>query len=185
MDMDRRTALALLGAGVAATQLEAAQQHLHALAAKPQDYKLQFFTPAEHEVIDAVAEMILPADAHSPGAHDAKVAAYIDLVVAHSPAEVKANWKSRLAAFDALARQQHGQPFVALDGDRRAALVTQTARNEEHPSSPAEHFFAGVKSLTVASYYTTEIGLLKELGYKGNEVLASFPGCLHPPGTHR
>lgn len=184
MEMDRRRALALLGAGVAAARLEAAQQHLHALAAKPQEYKLQFFSTAEHELIDAVAGMIIPADAHSPGAHEAKVAAYIDLVVTHSPAGTKTNWKSRLAAFDALARQR-GKPFPALDAAGRAAVLNEVARNERQPSTLVEHFFVDVKHLTVSGYYSTEIGLRKELGYKGNEVLAGFPGCQHDPAAHK
>ena len=174
MDMDRRTALALLGAGVAAARLEAAQQHLHALQAKPQDYKLQFFTPPEHQLIDAVAEMILPADDHSPGARGAKVADYIDLVVANSPRETQTSWRARLAAFDELAKQRG-----------KVAALELAARNEANPSTPAEHFFVDLKALTVFGYYTTEIGLLRELGYKGNAALASFPGCRHQPGTHQ
>jgi hypothetical protein len=160
MEMDRRAALALLGAGMTASRLEAAP--------------LQFFSPAEHDLIDAVAELIIPADAHSPGAHEAKVAAYIDLVVAHSPAEVQANWRSRLAAFRELA-QQHGTQ----------AALEQAASKERNPSTPAEHLFVEVKRLTVSGYYTTELGLLQELGYKGNEVLGRFPGCPHKPGTHQ
>lgn len=184
MDMDRRTALALLGVGVAAARLEAVQQHLHALAARPRNYKLQFFSAAEHDLIDLVAEMIIPADAHSPGAREARVAAYIDLIVANSPDETKTKWKSRLAAFDALASQQ-GKSFPALDGPQRAAVLNQVAQSERNPSTPAEHFFADVKHLTVSGYYSTEIGLRNELGYKGNEVLASFPGCQHDPAVHK
>ncbi len=180
MEMDRRAALALMAAGVATARLHAAQQHLHALATKPQDYKLQFFTTAEHELLDTLAEMIIPADSHSPGAHEARVASYIDLVVASSPKQTQANWKSRLAAFDALARQE-GKPFQALDAAQRASLLTRVAQNERDPKTPAEHFFLDVKHLTVSGYYTTEIGLLKELGYKGNEALPSFPGCQHKP----
>ena len=174
MEMDRRAALVLLGAGVAAAHLEAAQQHLHALAAQPQDYRLQFFTPAEHELLDAVAAMIIPADAHSPGAHEAKVAAYIDLIVAFSPQDVQRNWKSRLAAFQEISRR----------GGTKAALA-EAARHEAKPSTPAEHFFVDAKRLTLAGYYTSEIGLLRELGYKGNEALASFPGCRHDPAAHK
>jgi hypothetical protein len=163
MEMDRRAALVLLGGGAAAAGLEAAQ---------PQP--LQFFSPAEYELIDAATELIIPADAHSPGAREAKVAAYIDLVVSHSPAEVKTNWKSRLTAFRDLAQQL----------GTRAALE-QAASNERSPSTAAEHFFVDLKRLTVSGYYTTEIGLLKELGYKGNEVLGRFQGCQHQPGTHQ
>ena len=38
-------------------------------------------------------------------------------------------------------------------------------------------FFRLVKHLTVDGYYTSRIGLLDELGYKGNGALGRFPGC--------
>jgi len=85
MDIDRRTTLALLGAGVLRANLSAAQHQAHALKADAKAYKLQFFTAQENDLLDRVAEMILPADDHSPGAHEAKVSLYIDLVVANSP----------------------------------------------------------------------------------------------------
>lgn len=178
MDIDRRTTLFLLGAGVAGSHLPAAQQHLHTLAASPKDYKPQFFTPAEFETIDAIAAMIIPADSRSPGAHEAKAADYIDLVAAHS---VNSTWRSRLAAFEDLCRRQYGKTFLALDAAGREAMLNQVARNEAHPTTPPELFFADMKHVTVFAYYTSEIGLRKELGYKGNEALGSFPGCQPSP----
>lgn len=37
-----------------------------------------------------------------------------------------------------------------------------------------------MKKLTISAYYSSEIGLLKELGYKGNQVLSEFPSCAAP-----
>jgi len=34
-----------------------------------------------------------------------------------------------------------------------------------------------MKSATLFGYYTSQIGLLKELGYVGNAVMSGFPGC--------
>ena len=31
--------------------------------------------------------------------------------------------------------------------------------------------------MTIDGYYTTETGLVQELGYKGNTYLSAFPGC--------
>jgi hypothetical protein len=171
MPVNRRTALSLLGWGVVSSRLEAAHQHLAALQASPQTYRLQFFTPQQYALVDRVAEMILPADDHSPGAHEAKVGYYVDLLVANSSAAVKADWKARLAAFEKL-----GDPAAALQA---------VAAQESNPGTPAEHFFVDMKKATLFGYYTSKIGLLQELGYKGNEALASFPGCTHPPGTHQ
>ena len=169
MDIDRRTTLALLGAGVLQVNLASAQHQAHALKADPKTYKLQFFTAEENELLDQVAEMILPADEHSPGAHAAKVSLYIDLVVANSPESTKQQWKARLAAF--------AGEFGRLSGPERAAWFNRLAAAEKNQNSPAEHFFADVKSAALFGYYTSQIGLLKELGYMGNAVRPGFPGC--------
>lgn len=176
--------MGLLGLGVVASRLEAAHQHLQVLHKNPKDYRLQFFSPPEDALLDRVAEMIIPADERSPGAHAAHVSYYIDLVAAHSSDAAKAEWKSRLAAFDQMVRHGHGKPFIELDEKDRAALLDKVSANENHPASPAEHFFVEVKKATLFGYYTSEIGLLQELGYKGNEALGSFPGCTHPAGKH-
>jgi hypothetical protein len=34
--------------------------------------------------------------------------------------------------------------------------------------------------MTADGYYTSRVGLVDELGYKGNTVLAAFPECTHP-----
>jgi hypothetical protein len=169
MDIDRRSALALLGAGVLQVNLASAQHQAHAIKADAKGYKLQFFTRDENELLDRVAEMILPADDHSPGAHEAKVSLYIDLLVANSAESTKRHWKERL---DAFARE-----FGKLAGPEQQALLNRLASAEKHPDSPAEHFFADLKSATLFGYYTSQVGLVKELGYMGNAVLPGFPGC--------
>ena len=185
MPVNRRTALGLLGLGVVSSRVEAAHQHLLALQKSPKTYRLQFFTSDENALVDRVAELILPADEHSPGAHEAKVSYYIDLVAANSSEAAKAAWKSRLAAFDKLALAKQGKPFLQLGAGEQAAVLNAVSTKEKNPGAPAEHFFAEMKKATLFGYYTSEIGLLKELGYKGNQALAGFPGCAHPPGTHR
>jgi len=169
MDIDRRTTLALLGAGVLRANLALAQHQAHVLKADAKAYKLQFFTARENDLLDRVAEMILPADDHSPGAHEAKVSLYIDLVVANSPESMRRQWKERLGAF----ATEFGKLAVA----EQAALLNRLAAAEKDPGSAAEHFFADMKGATLHGYYTSQIGLVKELGYKGNAALADFPGC--------
>src|SRR5262249_19736453 len=169
MDIDRRTTLGLLGAGVLHANLAAAQRHAHALKTDAKAYKLQFFTAQENDLLDRVAEMILPADQHSPGAHEAKVSLYIDLVVASSPEATQQQWKDRLSAF--------AGEFGQAAAPDQAAILNRLAAAEKNPRSPAEHFFADMKRATLAGYYTSQVGLLKELGYQGNAVQSGFPGC--------
>jgi hypothetical protein len=114
--------------------------------------------------------MIIPADDHSPGAHAAGVSKYIDLVVANNPADVQANWKSRLAAMG---------NFLNLSSGEQKSILDKLSVAEPHPVTPAEHFFAATKKATLFGYYTSQVGLIQELECKGNAVLSSFPGCTH------
>jgi hypothetical protein len=125
-------------------------------------YTPQFFSADEHRALDRLTEMILPTTDHSPGASAARVADFIDLVVANSGADVKARWKAGLAAFA---------------GTDLAALLDRAASEEKSPVSAAGRFFVELKRLTIRAYYTSEIGLQNELGYTGPEAMHSFPGC--------
>jgi hypothetical protein len=166
--MDRRTALEWIGLGIAASRLAIAQEHAHALKAQPGNYKLQFFTPAEDRLIDHIAEMIIPADAHSPGASEAGVSKFIDLVAANSPVGTQTKWKAGIAAMDGFLQMSMADQKRTLD---RLSAV------EGHPSTPAEHFFVDIKQTTLFAYYTSQVGLIQELEYKGNAALAEFPAC--------
>ena len=48
-----------------------------------------------------------------------------------------------------------------------------------HPPerTPLEAFFCNTKQATIHGYYTSEIGIHKDLRYKGNQILAEFVGC--------
>ena len=178
--IDRRTALGLLAVGVSSQYVGRAQQHLHKLTKAPENYRLQFFSESENAVIDRVAEMILPADSHSGGAHDARVSYFIDLIIANSPETAQKEWRERLAAFQSAAIRQFGGEFAGLKRDQQSALLDTLAANERQPVDPAGKFFVEMKKLTISAYYSSEIGLLKELGYKGNQVLSEFPSCAAP-----
>ncbi len=143
--------------------------------------RLKVLTAAEYAVADALAETIIPADAHSPGAHAARVADYIDLLLSESSAEIKAVWRDGLAAVGALAQARFTAPFARLTPVRRIAIVTEMAKNEAAPQTPVETFFVAAKDWTIRGYYTSEIGIHKDLRYQGNQFLGEFVGCTAPP----
>jgi hypothetical protein len=60
------------------------------------------------------------------------------------------------------------------------ALLTDISRKEFAAETPLEKFFATTKDAVVRGYYTSEIGIQKELAYKGNQYLGEFVGCTHP-----
>ena len=59
------------------------------------------------------------------------------------------------------------------------APVPKVARPQDSTYKPTL-FFEAIKNLTADGYYTSRIGLLQELGYSGNAVLAAFPEATIP-----
>ena len=59
---------------------------------------------------------------------------------------------------------------------RLAAQRAAAADGASQAQTPLEKFFA-TKQATIHGYYTSEIGIHKELRYKGNQILAEFVGC--------
>ena len=50
------------------------------------------------------------------------------------------------------------------------------SKHEFHPKTPEEQFFNDLKAGTAFAYYTTDIGIHKEMEYKGNVYLKEFVG---------
>jgi hypothetical protein len=139
--------------------------------------RLKVLTPAEYAAVDALTETIIPADARSPGAHAARVGDYVDLLLSESPAETQAAWRDGLAAVGALAQARFQAPLARLTPAQRIEIVTAIAKNEVSPQTPAETFFVAAKDWTIRGYYTSEIGIHKDLRYQGNRFLGEFVGC--------
>ena len=153
----------LPASGVLPERLALAQRQQHTARAATQPYRPQFFNASEYRLLDELAETILPADDHSPGARAARVADFIDLVVANSSAETQQRWRAQVAGFAASG-------FAAAGASERAALLKRSAEQKDA-------FFLAMREMTLRAYYTSEIGLRQELGYRGPEALAVFPGC--------
>ena len=169
-ELTRRQAIALGAAATVAVSIERSE----ALAA--QSAPATFFTRQELAQADELAEMVIPADEHSPGARAAKVAAYIDARLAEAfDAADRTTWRDGLKLVEQLSRQVNGKPFLDLTAER-LALLERIAAKEGKPEKPEEHFFKELKSRVVDAYYTSEIGIKQELEYRGNTYQAEFSG---------
>ncbi len=138
----------------------------------------RFFTPLEYRLVEELAETIIPADTHSGGAKAAKVADYIDRVVGESlGTEQKATWREGLRLINALSARQCGKSFLKASLEERVAVLLPLSENSEMSSLLEVRFFRELKRQTVEGYYTSRVGILEDLGYKGNTVLDDFVGC--------
>jgi hypothetical protein len=171
-DLTRRDVLKL-GAAAAAAGVLSTSTPLGAQTAAT----ATFFTPAELKLVDELSEMIIPADDHSPGARAAKVAAYIDARLAEAFDEAdRTRWREGLKRIDDLSRTASGKTFLEASPDQRVALLTQVSKNEATPKLPEEVFFKDPKSRVVFAYYTSDIGIHRDIDYKGNTFLPEFVG---------
>jgi Gluconate 2-dehydrogenase subunit 3 len=139
--------------------------------------KLLVLSTAQYASLEALVEAIIPADERSPGAKEARVADYIDLLLSESEPEVTLQWLGGIDELNDEATTRFSQPFAKLQAAEAESLLTDISRNELKPQTPLETFFVMAKQATIHGYYTSEIGIHKELHYKGNQLLASFVGC--------
>lgn len=172
--MERRTVLKLVAAGVLPGTSGLVQ-----IACTRRDYRPEFFSVADLDLLDALTEVILPADDHSPGARAAKVARYIDVTVADSAPGMQESWREGLRAVSERAEDLFGRGFAECDPAQQDELVAEMARNEGAAETGLERFFALVKRSAIEGYYTSEVGIHEDLGYAGNTAIDDFPGCTH------
>lgn len=145
-----------------------------------------FFTADEFTLLDTLTELIIPQDSHSPGAHAAGVAAYIDRSVAEAfLPEEKTSWRKGLAAVNALSQSTNQKTFTALNKQQQASVLRKLAgsgyegktEGQEHKSE-AEKFYGQLKNTAIDAYYTSKIGIHDEMHYKGNCILQEYVGYM-------
>jgi hypothetical protein len=181
VQVSRRAALQALGAVAVWPYLsDQAAEAFAALQRRQGPPQLTFLTSTQHATLEALTETIIPTDEHSPGARAARVADYIDLLLAESDEQTQRTWTTGLALLDVESRVMFRASFVELNGAQAIELLASISRNEANPRTPVERFFVTTKDATIRGYYTSEIGIQQELAYKGNRVIAEFVGCTHP-----
>jgi hypothetical protein len=113
--------------------------------------------------------MIIPTDAHSPGARAARVAGEIDRRLSEATDAARTErWRTGLRAVDALSREMTGATFMRATPEQRLAVLTRMAVGESDPKTPAERFFGQIKGATAQAYYTSKVGIHQDQQYKGN-----------------
>ncbi len=163
--LSRREMIEATAAALAAPLLPAQAVTAPAAVALPG----KFLTAAELALLDALTDLIIPTDDHSPGARAALVSGYIDGRLAESlDPELQARWRSGLEAVDGLSQELNGKPFMQAAPDPRVAVLTRMAAGEADPKTPAERFFTELKRWTVRAYYTSKVGIQVDQEYKGN-----------------
>lgn len=132
---------------------------------------------SQFETLEVLVDAIIPTDDRSPGAKQARVADYVDLLLSEGDRELALQWIGGIAALDADAISRFRTPFSPLGAGQIDAILQTICRNENTPQTPLETFFVMAKQATIRGYYTSKIGIHEELRYKGNQFLKEFVGC--------
>jgi gluconate 2-dehydrogenase gamma chain len=127
-----------------------------------------FFTPDEMATITILGDIILPRDAVSGSASDAKVPAFIEYIVKDKP-EFQTPLRGGLRWLDVLCLNRFGNTFKNCDTKQQIEAVDEIAwpKKAKPEMQQGVAFFNLVRNLTATGFYTTEMGV-KDVGYIGN-----------------
>lgn len=145
---------------------------------KPAAYWPLFFTAPEYAMIGRLADIIIPTD-DTPGAREAGVSEFIDLMVSRDP-ELQRDFRAGLSWLNTHSKRTRGKAFLLLNtGQQVAILETLAYRKKFRPGEErGREFFDLVREYTVMGFYTSEVGL-KELDFPGLKFYAESPSCPH------
>ena len=84
----------------------------------------EYLTADEAELLEAIADRLIPSDEHGPGAREARAVAYIDRALGGALAGSHDAYRLGLAAFDRYCRASRGDSFLELQQrDQVSALI--------------------------------------------------------------
>ena len=137
-------------------------------------------TAAQRRLAGILADIIIPADDHSPSASAVGVAEFIDEWVSAPYPGQRRDRTIVLDGFtwlDAEAARRFGKGFADLDTMPRQGICDDICVESRATSErrSAAHFFALFRDLTAGGFYSSPAGR-KDLNYIGNVPLASFEG---------
>jgi gluconate 2-dehydrogenase gamma chain len=149
-----------------------------------------FLDAHQNETLMVLSELIIPAT-DTPGAKEALVNRYIDLVLAADTHENQRVFLNDLAYLDGESIRRYKAAFRYLSredqDDLLHALAYPTAGSGwtgQALSDPGHTHFEQLKTRIGIAYYNSQIGT-KELGWDGAFAHGVFEGCDHSEGNHK
>jgi gluconate 2-dehydrogenase gamma chain len=141
-------------------------------------YQPMFFRAPEYVLLERLTDIIIPSD-HTPGACDAGVSEFIDLMVSRN-ASLQRSFRSGLAWLNRHSQSLQGKVFLALPLAQQVALLEPLAYQAKFRAGEEQgrEFFQLLREYTTMGFYTSEIGL-KELDFPGLKFYDASPSCPH------
>jgi hypothetical protein len=127
-----------------------------------------FFTEHEMATITILSDIIIPKDAVSGSATDAKVPEFIEFIVKDMP-DHQVPMRGGLKWLDLHTYKKHGKAFTECTAKEQIGVVDEIAYPKKAAPEVAQgvSFFNKIRDLVATGFFTAEIGV-KDLGYMGN-----------------
>jgi hypothetical protein len=151
------------------------------------DWKPLFLSAQQNETLSALSESIVS------GSMKVQVNRFIDLLLSVETPKHQQNFVESLSAFETESQKRFGKNFPSLDASQKDMLLKDVSANPTDKDASEKTAgdknaalhdnFANLKGWISGAYYSSEAGM-RELGWTGEYVFESFPGCEHPEGHH-
>jgi len=127
-----------------------------------------FFTKEEMVTITILADIIIPKDAVSGSASEAKVPEFIEFIVKDMPAH-QIPMRGGLRWLEMHSLKRFEKSFADISEKQRIEIVDDIAYPAKAKPGMKQGvaFFNLMRNLTVTGFYTSEMGV-KDIDYKGN-----------------
>jgi hypothetical protein len=131
--------------------------------------KEKFFTTHEMATITILADIIIPKDAVSGSASDAKVPEFIEFIVKDMPTH-QTPLRGGLRWLDMQCLKRYEKSFRDCSAQQQIEIVDEIAypARAKKEMKPGVAFFNLMRNLVATGFYTSQIGV-KDLGYMGNQ----------------
>jgi hypothetical protein len=145
----------------------------------------------QNETLIMLSDLIIPAT-DTPGAKEALVNRYIDLVLAAATPENQRAFLNSLSYLDGESMRRYKSAFRYLAREDQDDLLHALAypnagsgwTGEAAVADPGHTHFEQLKQHIGIAYYNSQIGT-KELGWDGAFAHGPYQGCEHSEGTHK
>lgn len=170
----RRSALAALGMGLAPSVLLSLES---CSEKRPTEGVPRYLSEEKFDVLWVIAERILPRT-DSPGADDAGVALFVDLLFGEYFND--ADRRMHEEGLDQLmldCKEASGKSFLELsDGDQTEYLSVLDKKGQDDP------FFSSLRKIILWAFFTSEVGM-KSMNYL--PIPGRFNGCITIDGQEK
>jgi hypothetical protein len=154
-------------------------------------WKPLFLDEHQNGTLIVLSDLMIPAT-DTPGAKEALVNRYIDLVLAADTHENQRTFLNNLSYLDGESMRRYKAAFRYLSREDQDDLLHALAypdagsrwSGQAAAADVGHTHFEQLKTRIGVAYYNSQIGT-RELGWDGNFTHGIYQGCNHPEGNHK